>query len=37
MSDVPADGSGYFLYHSIGMFPDKGTVIGRALADFSTA
>ena len=37
MSDVPADGSGYFLYHSIGMFPDKGTLIGRALADFSTA
>ena len=37
MSDVPADGSGYFLSHSIGMFPDKGTLIGRALADFSTA
>jgi kynureninase len=36
MSDVIADGSGYFLYHSIGMFPDKGALIGRALADFST-
>lgn len=37
MSDVPTDGSGYFLYHSIGMFPGKGAVIGRALADFSSA
>jgi kynureninase len=35
MSDVTADGSGYFLYHSVGMFPDKGKLIGRALADFS--
>jgi selenocysteine lyase/cysteine desulfurase len=30
-----ADGSGYFLYHSIGMFPGKGELIGRALADFA--
>jgi kynureninase len=37
MSDVPPDGSGYFLYHSIGMFPGKGTLIGRALTDFSSA
>jgi kynureninase len=35
MSGVSADGSGYFLYHSVGMFPDKGKLIGRALADFS--
>ena len=32
MSAASADGSGYFLYHSVGMFPDKGTLIGRALA-----
>ncbi len=32
-----SDGSGYFLYHSIGMFPGKGEAIGRALADFSTS
>jgi selenocysteine lyase/cysteine desulfurase len=36
MSAALADGSGYFLYHSIGMFPHKGELIGRALADFST-
>lgn len=36
MSAASADGSGYFLYHSVGMFPDKGKLIGRALADFST-
>ena len=35
MSAVSADGSGYLLYHSVGMFPDKGKLIGRALADFS--
>jgi kynureninase len=29
------DGSGYFLYHSIGMFPDKGRRIGEALAAFA--
>jgi kynureninase len=28
-------GSGYFLYHSIGMFPDKGRHIGEALAKFA--
>jgi kynureninase len=30
-----SDGSGYFLYHSIGMFPDKGRRIGEALAAFA--
>jgi kynureninase len=34
-TDQSTDGSGYFLYHSIGMFPNKGSLIGRALADFS--
>jgi selenocysteine lyase/cysteine desulfurase len=29
------DGSGYFLYHSIGMFPEKGRRIGEALAAFA--
>lgn len=29
------DGSGYFLYHSIGMFPDKGRRIGAALTAFA--
>jgi selenocysteine lyase/cysteine desulfurase len=33
----PDDGSGYFLYHSIGMFPDKGRLIGAALAEFAAA
>lgn len=28
------DGSGYFLYHSIGQFPDKARLIGRALEQF---
>jgi kynureninase len=28
-------GSGYFLYHSIGMFPGKGRRIGEALAEFA--
>jgi selenocysteine lyase/cysteine desulfurase len=28
-------GPGYFLYHSIGMFPDKGRRIGQALAAFA--
>jgi kynureninase len=33
---TPADdGSGYFLYHSIGMFPGKGRRIGEALAAFA--
>lgn len=27
--------AGYFLYHSIGMFPDKGKLIGAALQAFS--
>jgi selenocysteine lyase/cysteine desulfurase len=31
-----SDGSGYFLYHSIGMFPGKGERIGEALAAFAT-
>jgi len=35
MSPGPADGSGYFLYHSVGMFPGKGELIGRALTHFS--
>src|SRR5690606_16047439 len=30
-----ADGSGYFLYHSIGQFPDKARVTAEALAQFS--
>lgn len=29
------DGSGYFLYHSIGMFPDKARLISEALEEFS--
>ena len=36
MSEPLADGSGYFLYHSVGMFPAKGALIGRALADFAS-
>jgi selenocysteine lyase/cysteine desulfurase len=37
IADSPpgSDGSGYFLYHSIGMFPDKGRRIGEALAAFA--
>ncbi len=27
--------SGYFLYHSIGTFPDKGRLVGEALSAFS--
>ena len=34
-SAFESDGSGYFLYHSIGMFPDKGKRIGEALAAFA--
>jgi kynureninase len=30
-----SDGSGYFLYHSIGMFPDKGRRIAEALTAFA--
>src|SRR5690606_10810510 len=29
-----ADGSGYFLYHSIGQFPDKARLTAQALAQF---
>ena len=29
------DGTGYFLYHSIGMFPEKAQRVGAALAAFS--
>jgi kynureninase len=36
-TQMTSEGSGYFLYHSIGMFPGKGELIGRALADFSMA
>jgi selenocysteine lyase/cysteine desulfurase len=32
MQDDPA----YFLYHSIGLYPDKAEEMGAALADFST-
>ncbi|WP_295808841.1 aminotransferase class V-fold PLP-dependent enzyme [uncultured Nitratireductor sp.] len=30
------DGSGYFLYHSIGMYPGKAVEMAEALSDFST-
>ena len=33
MSEHDYDGSGYFLYHSIGMFPGKAECIRAALAD----
>tara|TARA_R110002049_G_scaffold29972_2_gene101978 strand:- start:65082 stop:66230 length:1149 start_codon:yes stop_codon:yes gene_type:complete len=29
------DGSGYFLYHSIGQYPDKASEMRRATADFA--
>lgn len=32
MVNAPTDGSGYFLYHSIGMFPGKGEQVAEALA-----
>jgi len=32
MATVTSDGSGYFLYHSIGMFPGKDERIAEALA-----
>ena len=35
IAEPEGDGSGYFLYHSIGMFPDKGKRIGEALAGFA--
>lgn len=31
----PADGSGYFLYHSIGQYPDKAGDMRRVLADYA--
>jgi len=31
----PADGSGYFLYHSIGMFPGKETLIAEGLRNYA--
>ena len=32
-----ADGSGYFLYHSIGMYPGKAEEMATAFAQFSTS
>lgn len=29
------DGSGYFLYHSIGQYPDKGPDLAASMADFA--
>jgi selenocysteine lyase/cysteine desulfurase len=31
----PADGSGYFLYHSIGMFPGKEALIAEGLRNYA--
>ncbi len=36
MATVTSDGSGYFLYHSIGMFPGKDERIADALARVAT-
>ena len=36
MATVTNDGSGYFLYHSIGMFPGKDERIAEALARVAT-
>lgn len=33
---TPDDGSGYFLYHSIGLFPDKAQRIAQALEQVAT-
>jgi selenocysteine lyase/cysteine desulfurase len=33
---TPEDGSGYFLYHSIGLFPDKAQRIAQALEQVAT-
>lgn len=33
---LAADGEGYFLYHSIGMFPDKAARVAAALAEVAT-
>jgi len=35
MSESQHDGSGYFLYHSIGMFPEKAGKIRHALMDMA--
>ena len=35
-SEAGADGSGYFVYHSIGMYPGKGEAMTNAFADFSS-
>src|SRR5690349_3709270 len=35
MSESHHDGSGYFLYHSIGMFPGKAGKIRQALTDMA--
>jgi selenocysteine lyase/cysteine desulfurase len=35
-SDARPDGSGYFLYHSIGMFPGKAQRVAEALARVAT-
>ncbi|WP_292898117.1 MULTISPECIES: aminotransferase class V-fold PLP-dependent enzyme [unclassified Nitratireductor] len=32
---LPSDGSGYLLYHSIGMYPGKGEAMAKAFTDFS--
>lgn len=34
-TDANTDGSGYFLYHSIGMYPGKAEEMGAALAGFA--
>lgn len=35
MNNTTNDGSGYFLYHSIGMYPGKAEDMAAAFADFS--
>lgn len=35
MTNTPPDGSGYFLYHSIGMYPGKAEAMAEAFAAFS--
>jgi kynureninase len=35
MSTSPTDGSAYFLYHSIGMYPGKDEAMAKAFTDFS--
>jgi kynureninase len=34
-TDTGADGSGYFVYHSIGMYPGKAEAMAGALTDFA--